>query len=350
MVLFNKDNNGARELRRLTGNYFAGNDFDKVAAEIDTAADELAALVGGAVVERAERAYLAGAATDLFRDVTKMVGGGSNAASDLDATLLERVRRPIALIATLRMYRLNDLTHEDDGRKFHVATDGSEKLPWEWQLDRDDELHLEAYYREVDRLIAFLNAAQLPEWTRSEMYARLRSLLVRSGRELDALLPTPVGERMFLLLVPAIEEVQTLTLAPAYGKQWADLVAERDWQDAFTGDSSGGGSSSGGGEPDPTESPARYAARRAVALLSLSAALRQVPLQLIPGGVVRRLLAGGGIRTQAPSLDDIERVARWMERDARRWVEQMKRARDGGREPSYELLPKNDRRNKFCRV
>ena len=35
--------------------------------------------------------------------------------------------------------------------------------------------------------------------------------------------------------------------------------------------------------------------------------------------------------------------------DAATWIDEMKRARDGSM-IDYELLPKNDRRNKYCRL
>lgn len=53
--------------------------------------------------------------------------------------------------------------------------------------------------------------------------------------------------------------------------------------------------------------------------------------------------------SEPASLDDVERVAGWMADDAATWIDEMKRARDGSM-TDYELLPKNDRRNKYCRL
>lgn len=119
-MIFNKKENGTKELRELTGNYYANNDFGKIKGEIELATEELSALIGEEVYKKAEEAYL--------NDTTE------------EDELVRKVQRPIAIMATLRMYQKNDLSHEDDGRKFKIATDNSEKLPWEWQLDRDDAL------------------------------------------------------------------------------------------------------------------------------------------------------------------------------------------------------------------
>ena len=129
-MIFNKDDNGSRELRELTGNYYANNDFNKIITDIELATEEISALIG----------------VELYK---KVEGWYKETKEDADQDLIKKVQRPIALLATLRMYQKNDLSHEDDGRKFKIATDNSEKLPWEWQLDRDDARHMEDYYKPV---------------------------------------------------------------------------------------------------------------------------------------------------------------------------------------------------------
>lgn len=308
-MIFNKDNKGAQELRDLTGNYYANNKFDKIAGEIELAAEELAALVGDGVIALAGKYYV-------------------EPGEDADAELVRKVQRPIAILATLRMYRKNDLSHEDDGRKFKMATDGSEKLPWEWQLDRDDALHLEEYYRAVDTLIRYLNKKGLEVWTGTASYRLAQTLIIRSGEVFDSYFPIDRSERMFLMLLPFIREAQMLTVKRAYGKGWDELLEES-------------------GMP---ETDAHFAACKAVALLAMSMALRRLSLSLIPGGVLRKFMTENGMGESEPaSLKDVDRLAGWMADDAATWVDEMKRARDGG-QAEYELLPKNDKRNKYCRL
>lgn len=308
-MIFNKDNKGAQELRDLTGNYYANNKFDKIAGEIELASEELAALVGDGVIALAGKYYV-------------------EPGEDADAELVRKVQRPIAILATLRMYRKNDLSHEDDGRKFKMATDGSEKLPWEWQLDRDDALHLEEYYRAVDALIRYLNKKGLEVWTGTASYRLAQTLIIRSGEAFDSYFPIDRSERMFLMLLPFIREAQMLTVKRAYGKGWDELLEEN-------------------GMP---ETDAHFAACKAVALLAMSMALRRLSLSLIPGGVLRKFMTENGMGESEPaSLKDVDRLAGWMADDAATWVDEMKRARDGG-QAEYELLPKNDKRNKYCRL
>lgn len=305
-MIFNKNKNGAKELRELTGSYYANNSFSKISGDIEVATEELTVLIGEPVMQLAEKYYQNGEDNELVR----------------------KVQRPIAIMATLRMYQKNDLSHEDDGRKFKMATDNSEKLPWEWQLDRDDALHLEEYYRSVDALIRYLNKTGLQEWMQTDTYKLTQRLIIRNGNSFDMYFPIEKSERTFLVLVPFIREAQRLKVERAYGDGWDELLAEKA----------------------VPESDVHYAACMVVALFAMAAALRRLPLRIFPSGVIRGYMAKNGMAdSRIADTDDIVRVAEWMEDDAAVWLDEMKRVRDGII-PVYDLLPKNDERNKYCRL
>lgn len=289
----------AKELRQLTGNYYANNDFSKVVGELEQAREELVLLIGEKVMALAE--------------------------SGEKETLAAKVKRPMAILATLRMYQKNDLSHEDDGRKFKTSTDNGEKLPWEWQLDRDDAMHLESYYRGVDALIRFLDGSDIAEWKESETYKVRQSLIIRNGQEFNRYFPIENSERMYLLLVPFIREAQMLTVKKAYGQDWDSLLtAERGVDEV------------------------RYAACVATALLAMSIALHRLPLKLIPSGVIRGYMAENGMsKSQPATYEEIIKSADWMREDAAMWINQMKQLRDGDA-PNYDLVPNNNPRNKYC--
>ena len=315
-MIFNRDHNGAEELRDLTGNYYANNEFNKIKSDIKVATYHLCKIVGDAVYARALQAY------------TNQEASGTDEGQIADvAKFVELVQRPIAIMATLQMYRKNDVSHEDSGRKVVVASDGTDKIPWEWQLDRDDAIHMEEYYQAVEQLIDYLNKTQLKEWMESEQKQLADTLLIRSGREFDKYFPIQSSERMYLLLVGFIREVQIRHIRPAYGAdKWDALLKERS----------------------TPESEVRFAACKATALLSMSLALLRMPLQLIPGGVVRNYMSENGMRESLPaSVDDVNRLASWLQQDAMDWIVQMKDLRDG-HVGDISLLPENDRRNKFC--
>ena len=315
-MIFNKDNKGAKELRDLTGNYYANNDFHKIQSDIRAASYYLTKVVGEAVYSRAVDAYLNGEES----------GTGEGQIADVPK-FIELVQRPIAIMATLQMYRKNDVSHEDSGRKVTVSSDGTDKIPWEWQLDRDDAIHMEEYYQAVEQLIDYLNKTELKEWMESEQKQLADTLLIRSGREFDKYFPIQSSERMYLLLVGFIREVQIRYIRPAYGTdKWDDLLKDRS----------------------TPENEVRFAACKATALLSMSLAMLRMPLQLIPGGVVRNYMSENGMRESLPaSIDDVKRLASWLQQDATDWIAQMKDLRDGNT-GDISLLPENDRRNKYC--
>ena len=45
-MIFNKNKNGAKELRELTGSYYANNSFSKISGDIEVATEELTVLIG----------------------------------------------------------------------------------------------------------------------------------------------------------------------------------------------------------------------------------------------------------------------------------------------------------------
>lgn len=315
-MIFDKNNNGAEELRGLTGNYYANNEFGKIKSDIKVAAYNLCRIVSDAVYQRALAAYKnneqSGTEEGKIADVQKFI---------------ELVQRPIAIMATLQMYRKNDVSHEDSGRKVVVTSDGTDKIPWEWQLDRDDAIHMEEYYQAVEQLIDYLNKTKLKEWMDSEQKKLADTLIIRSGREFDKYFPIQSSERMYLLMVGFIREVQIRYIRPAYGiEKWEELLEERS----------------------TPESEVHFSACKATALLSMSLAMLRMPLQLIPGGIVRNYMSENGMRESLPaSMDDVRRLSSWLEQDAKDWIVQMKDLRDGNT-GDISLLPENARRNKFC--
>lgn len=306
-MIFNRDNNGSKELRDLTGNYYANNDFDKIITDIELAAEEVSGLIGAELYKKVEEWYR-----------EKKENG--------DQELIKKVQRPIALLATLRMYQKNDLSHEDDGRKFKIATDNSEKLPWEWQLDRDDARHMEDYYKAVDALIRYLNTSDVKEWKESRTYKMSQLLLIRSGADFDIYFPIDKSERTFMLLLPFIKEAQLLYVKKAYGNGWDALLKLEESNEMH------------------------FAACKAVTLLGMSIALRRMQLKIIPAGVIRGYVSASGAMDGDPaSIEDIKLLSEWMKDDAMVWIDEMKKARDGG-PVTYNLLPENDKHNKYMRL
>lgn len=304
-MIFNVTNNGVKELRELTGNYYANNEFTKIIGEIHAATDELIGVISESVYHTIEGYYLS--------------------AVEGKDELIRAVQRPIAMLATLRMYQKNDLSHEDSGRKFKIDSE-NERLPWEWQLDRDDAIHLEDYYKGIDALIRILNKSDLKEWKESATFKRSQKMIIRSGTEFESYFPIDRSERTYILLAPFIREVQILHVERSYGDNWSDLLALGD------------------------DDKAHYAACKATALLAISYALKRNQFKLITPGVLRSYISTNGAMSSEPAtLEDIKIIAEWMYDDGMMWLDEMKKARNGGN-VERPLMPENDKKNKYMRL
>lgn len=312
-MLFNKNDNGSQELHDLTGSYYANNNFSRISGEIELAKEEVTKIIGNAIMEKVEDAY-------------------ATPSSDkaVYVSLVPYVQLPVAILATLSMYQKNDVSHENDGRKIKISTE-TEKLPWEWQLKRDDEIQLNQFYKAVDRLIGKLDSLNPTEWKDSESKKAAKSLLIANTEQFDNCFPIERSGRMFMLLLPFLKEVQRRIIKPALGSDFPTLL-------------------SGTGLTDKQKELIEYV-RPPMALFAMALAIRRLPIGLIPSGVVRNYVSSSGTMTssQPASVSDVKALAGWMEDDARQLLDEMKRFRtDAIAETS--LLPENSIDNKFFRV
>src|SRR5574344_1664572 len=302
-MILNKDDKGTSELRALTGNYAANNKFSKIEGDVTIASSEVANIIGQTLFDKVEADYIKGTANEL----------------------IEMIQRPIAYMACLRFFKKNDLSHEDDGRKFKLASDTTEKLPWEWQLDRDDSIMLDNYYEAIELLLRHLITTGNEDYKLSNSYKLSSGLLIKSGQQFNDYFSIQRSERMYIVLLPTIREAQMRFIAPAYGIGFNTLIEENQ----------------------VPESDAHFAACKATALLAMSIALNRGPIQLIPAAVIRGYMAENGAANSSPaSIEDIRLVAKSLELDAKDWLERMKEARDGSRAES-SMLHRNDSTNKY---
>ena len=293
----------SEQLRALTGSFYANADFDRVAHIVETVQKEVAKVIGQATMEWIDTA-----------------GKDSEAA--------DACRTAVAYMATLRYYRLNDISHEDMGRKVKIDKD-NEARPFEWQLARDDRMHLEEYYRALDRLIGCLQTNDT--FRQSDICTRIDALIVRSADSLTWLTGLDPSPWLFLRLVPYLSESQHF-VEKAYGEPF-----------------------------DPEEFPMfpgtdtmAYAAEKAVALGALALMGRRTSLQTMPYGLMKLFESdGGGNRQEASALERLDDYLKHLSSKQHYWLNEMKTLRDeaAGQEAATHLqMPENDPHNKYMRV
>ena len=289
----------SEEIRNLTGSYYANNDFSKIENIVKGVEQELCGMIG---------------IDDL---------------SGLTSDALLAAKQAIAFMASMRYFRLNDISHEHEGRKVKIDKE-NEARPFEWQLARDDRAHLEEYYRALDRLTAALQDEQ--QFKESDIYKRQQTLIVTTADTLAWLTGADNSPWLYLRLVPFLAESQRF-VEKAYG----DHLTPEDFGDLFAS----------------TDTIA-FAAQKATALGAIALMGRRLSLQAMPYGLMKIFESdGGGNRKEAAALDRLDDYLKHLSHEQRYWIEEMKQLRDkttGIEQPTKLQMPENDPHNKFIRL
>ena len=288
----------AEQLRNITGSYYANNDFSKIASMVEAVEQELTATLGLTTLDT------------------------------LEGNALRAAQQAVGYMATMRFYRLNDISHENAGRKVKIDKE-NEARPFEWQLARDDRMHLEEYYRALNRLI---NALQdNAQYQQSAIYKRQQRLVVKSARALTWLTGVDESPWLYITMIPHLADSQRY-VEKAYGNA-LDVDAASELADTDTLD---------------------YAVQKAVALGALVLMGRTTSLQTLPYGLMRLVESdGGGNQREQSAIDQLDRHLKHLSKEQYYWIEEMKQLRDeaaGTEQPQHLQMPDNDPHNKFFRV
>lgn len=290
----------AEQIRNLTGSYYANNDFTKISHIVSQVQAETARIIGQETMD-----WLEGEGT-------------SSAAADA-------ARTAIAYMATMRFYRLNDISHENAGRKVKIDKE-NEARPFEWQLARDDRMHLEEYYRALDRLLDELQEVEV--YRQSDSYVRSQALIIKDADSLAYLTGLDPSPWLYFRMVPFLADSQRY-VEKAYGQKFSDQ------------------------QPMDSEE-LEHAAQMAVALGAIALMGRRTSLQTLPYGLMKVFENDGdGNRREAAALERLDDYLKHLSREQHYWLNEMKQLRDemNGTEADTHLqMPDNDPHNKFMRL
>ena len=312
-MIFNKSNKGSEELNDLVGSYYRSNNFQKIESDIELATSELIKIIGQAVYDLAETAYK------------------STDATPANIGLVPYVQLPIAILGTFNMYRQNDISHEDTGRKVKIDST-NEKIPWEWQLKRDDEIQLDRYYSAVDRLINYLDTlTALTAWQNSDQKKLSKSLFIKSADKFDMYFPINKSGRMYMMLLPFVREAERKYIKPALGADYTKYLTNANLT--------------------ASEKEILELIYPPIPLLAMSIAVKRMPLGIIPAGVIRNFVASNGTMdaSDPASLTDIHTVSKLLWAEGMDLLDDVKKLRNTSTEEPI-IIPASDNRNKYLRV
>jgi len=293
--------NDSEQLRNVTGSWWANADFSRIERIVRSVESELAAVVGNKTMQ-----WIA-------------TGDGRSSEAWIHAACA------VGYMACMRYYRLNDISHQDGGRKVKIDRD-NEARPFEWQLARDDRAHLEEYYRALDRLLYALQDVEA--FADSDACQQMKRLIVRDSRSLTWLTGIKDSPWTFLRMVPFLAESQ-------------DYV-QRNYGSTFTPEDF---------KPTENTDTVDYAAQKATALGAIVLMGRRTSLQLMPYAMMQLIESdGGGNQRLQPTEEQLARYLTCLSRDQHYWVNEMKIRRDRDAQYTYLHTPDNRPEDKFIRL
>jgi len=346
----------SEKLRELTGSFYANADFSRIETIIKGVEEEITNIIGrkmmacleeesegkpgtvDIVTEDDNSRHVGSVDVTVDNEGNVLFNGYSpyglqvRAEGDTlyisNAKALVSCQQAIAYMATMRYYRLNDISHEDMGRKVKIDKE-NEARPFEWQLARDDRAHLEEYYRALDRLVGALDND--PRFQQTDTWKRRASLIVKGAETLTWLTGVEASPWLYMRLIPFLAESQRF-VEKAYGQHFtADDFHTFENTDTLT-----------------------YAAQMAVALGAVALMGRRTSLQALPYGLMKLFESdGGGNRKEAAALERLDDYLKHLSKEQHYWMNEMKQLRDqaAGLETATHLqMPENDPQNKFMRV
>jgi len=226
-MLFNKNDNGADELKDLLGFLFASNSFANIKTDIMLALEDMAELIGEPVLALAHNHYWSDSYGADDQDAEPDPDPDQEPQPTLRQLndLVKHIQLPVAYYAYAAFAAHTDVSHGEDGRKVTIDIE-NQKMAWEWMIDRDDEAIINKAHKTTDRLIAFLekNADDFPAWKNSGERKAANGLLLSSAKIFNEIFPIDNSRRFFLKIIPFVREAERKHILPVLGKEKYDEI------------------------------------------------------------------------------------------------------------------------------
>ena len=293
-MIFNRDGLGAEELRRATSSYYANADFDKISGIVDTVQQEIARQIGVEVMDAIDTAYNDGE----------------------ESALISAAQRCVGYMSVLRYFRLNDISHETDGRKVKMDSD-NERRPFEWQLERDDQMHLQEYYNAYDALVTLLQDNNV--FQQSDLYKHQQLLCITNAGVLEWVTGIEATPYLYMRMVPCLYQAQL-------------KVEER----------------LGGNIADIEDEALKYLAQAATGNRGVALFVQRTEMRLLPSGAFREAVAAGG-SSKSSTTSQLHDFYQHMMEVSENYVKDMQCRRDvlADAHTDHLVVPANDKDNKY---
>lgn len=319
-MIFDRDNNGALELKSLIGFIHKSINFQNLRSYIEFAQREVSLVVGSSLFNQAHNHYHSAqylAHTDDPQSPFYVLD-----------QLVQRLQLSVALHAYRRYAPGADLSHSDKGRQIFVSE--QEKPAFEWQIDKDNENLLSLASEATESLLEFLDDylhypdAQNPllAWASSEQYQSGRSLFISSARQFDKVAPIGSSRLTFLALIPFLQRAQDNEIRACFQPARYSEILSQLISDQITAQNQ----------------LILDLAIQPLGLLALSTAIKRMAVQVRHDGVFT-MATEKVIRSQTPSVkSDRNEVAVNLEKDGLRELARLQKYLAGIETSSTEMF------------
>ena len=261
-MLFNKYQDGGKELRELLGFIDANTNFDKWLTWINLSLRQITELTGTEILKQAETYY-------------NQNSFGSRPEEN-EYLLVKKFQLANALFAYVKMIPSLDAGHGNDGRKKGIGENEKELTALEQYKDEANILNLA--YEALEDLLIFLEEQRFEAWENAPVKKMLESLVITKLSEFNEYF-TLGSYRMFFTMLPMIREVQEMKVVPVVTRTRMTALLE-----AMKA-------------AEPTDEQKELLVmlpliRRPLVLASLALALKRLPVEVLPDGIVQTQITG----------------------------------------------------------
>lgn len=200
-ILFNKDDEGSRELVERLGFIDKSVKYDKMERFVRSASREVYELIG----------------KDTYDTIYDYYTGDP---SEEQEVYIKAIQDAVAIQAYRQYAPSNDVGHTTNGRKMRL--DDHEKMPFEWLIDKDNENMERMYYKSLDDLLLALDA--LASWKATDEYKSLNELFVSTTKQFQEFFDIGNSRLLLLKLQPGLRQCERLQILPRLGKEGFDAL------------------------------------------------------------------------------------------------------------------------------
>ena len=223
----------------------------------------------------------------------------SSTETDIMDELLEKTQEVIAVFSLVKYVNFGSVQWDSTGITMVFSDD--RKPAFQWAVENLRQELILMGDESVNNLLEFLeeNVETLPSWTASSAYSQFKELFVQTTTQFQKHFYINDSRTTFIALKPAIREVEDFHIKPVLCDEYfSELKTKLLF---IEGDSSSGSTSDPEGGLNPEDEIVLDLIRKAIVPLTVSKALKYLPVQWNNNGIIIRRVAGLSVIKEDPA-------------------------------------------------